>query len=468
MPSVLDPDQLADASPGEVLHAASRGHLGLDHRFLRSLLDRPEQSFPAVIEFSRRDRSGDAVDLTPEIIAIFRHFKSPEALPFLIGYIKEDPLDIPDEVVEALVEIGQPALEPLLQLYGELDESENGEIAFILANLRVRDDRILQLLLDRLEFDLSDTTLLLSIYGDRGARPALEQAAADLEPSEAELKGEITDALQALDNPVKTETEEQELFDIWSLYPDREDLPVDLLEDDERLQLLETASAPAIRAAVAASFFNGQLTAEQRKRLLTAAVTDQSPRVRARAWEALMNESEAPEVVEAMLKALRDSETTSEERGGLLVGLAPEADRNEVQKAIVELYESGEHRAKALEAMWRSLHPSFRDYFAKHLDDADLETRRGAIWGIGYYGIKGELDRVRKLFNHEELRSDALFAYALTFPSEISRGRMKGLLTRIEKDAHGFSDLEEDLVKAALDERLMLAGKEPFFSGQQD
>lgn len=468
MPSVLDPDQLADASPAEVLHAASRGHLGMDHRFLHALLDRPEQSLPAVIEFSRRDRSIDAVDLTPEIIAVFRHLKSPEALPFLIDYIKEDPTDIPDEVVEALVEIGQPALEPLLRLYGELDESENGEIAFILANLRIRDDRILQLLLDRLEFDLSDTTLLLSIYGDRGARPALEQAAADLEPSEAELKKEITDTLQALDNPVETETEEQEPFDIWSLYPEREDLPVDLLEDDERLQLLETASAPAVRAVAAASFFNSQLTAEQRKRLLTAASTDQSPTVRARAWEALMNESEAPEIVEAMLKALRNPETTSEERSGLLVGLAPETDRNEVREAIVKLYESGEHRAKALEAMWRSLHPSFRDYFAKHLDDADLETRRGAIWGVGYYGIKGELDRVRKLFDHEELRSDALFAYALAMPSELSRGRMKGLLTRIEKDAHGLSDLEEDLVKAALDERLMLAGKEPFFSGQQD
>ena len=468
MPTVLDPDKLTDASPAEVLEAAARGHLGVDHRFLHALLHRQEQALPAVIEFSKRDRSVDAVDLAPEIIAILRHLQSPEALPFLIDYVKEDPADIPDEVIEALVEIGQPALEPLLHLYGELDESENGEIAFILANLRVRDDRILQLLLDRIQFDLSDTALLLSIYGDGQARPALEQAAADLPPSEAALKKEITDALQSLDNPVRTGAEEQELFDIWSLYPEREDLPVDLLEDDERLQLLRAASAPTVRAAAAGSFFNNQLTTEQRSGLLAAATTDESPMVRARAWEALMNETEKPEIVEAMLKALRNPEITGEERSGLMVGLAPEADRNEVREAIIDLYGSGEYRAKALEAMWRSMYPSFRDYFAKHLDDADLETRRGAIWGIGYYGLKGELDGVRKLFNHEELRSDALFAYALAIPSEVSRGRMKGLLARIEKDAHGFSDLEEDLVKAALDERLMLAGKEPFFSGQQD
>jgi hypothetical protein len=61
-----------------------------------------------------------------------------------------------------------------------------------------------------------------------------------------------------------------------------------------------------------------------------------------------------------------------------------------------------------------------------------------------------------------------LFAYALALPADVSRGRMKGLLTRVEKDAQGLSEMEEELVKAALDERLMLAGKEPFFGEQRD
>ena len=39
-----------------------------------------------------------------------------------------------------------------------------------------------------------------------------------------------------------------------------------------------------------------------------------------------------------MLHALRQPEITVEERGGILVGLAPETDRNEVRKAIVDLY----------------------------------------------------------------------------------------------------------------------------------
>ena len=157
-----------------------------------------------------------------------------------------------------------------------------------------------------------------------------------------------------------------------------------------------------------------------------------------------------------------------EERGGLVVGLAPETDRNEVRKAITDLYEIPEGRAKALEAMWRSIHPAFRDYFAPHLEDSDLEIRRAALWGVGYYGLKSELERVRKLFDDEELRTDALFSYALALPTEVSRGRMKGLLQRIEKDANGLSEIEEELVKAALDERLLLAGKEPVFRQQED
>jgi len=148
--------------------------------------------------------------------------------------------------------------------------------------------------------------------------------------------------------------------------------------------------------------------------------------------------------------------------------MASEADRNEVRKAIIELYEIPAGRAKALEAMWRSVHSSFRNYFAKHLDDADLEIRRSAVWSVGYYRLRSELNRVRKLLEHDELRSDALFAYALAIPTKVSRGRMKGLLTRIEKDAHGLSEMEEELVKTALDERLMLAGKEPVFAAQED
>ncbi len=462
-----DPDQLNTVSPAEVLDAASLGHLGLDHRFLRALLDRPEEALPALTEFAKRDRSDDPVDLAPEIIAILRVWNTPDAIPFLISYVREDPENVPDEAVEALVAIGPPALEPLLRLYGELEESQSGEVAFILANLRVRDKRILKILGDRLEYDLSDTFLLLGIYGDPAAIPALERAAQELGSTDTQLKKELADTLETLRNPPRADTEGNEPFDIWSLYPETDDLPMDLLDEDDRVDLLGHP-LESVRSAAAHSFFNQDLTPEARKKLLHLSQHDSSPTVRARAWEALINSTEQLEVVEAMLAALRNAALSVEERGGLLVGLAPETDRNEVRKAVNDLYAQPEGRAKALEAMWRSMHPSFRDNFSKHLDDADVEVRRGAIWGIGYYGLKTEMDRLRQLFTDEELRSDALFAYSLVLPTDLSRGRMKGLLTRIEKDAKGLSEMEEELVKAALDERLMLAGKEPVFRDQED
>ncbi len=461
----LDPDKLQDHTPAEILDALSRGHLGPDHRLLKALLDRREETLNAAIAFSERDRAADRFDIASELIAIFRYFKAPEGIPFYLRYIKEDPENVPDEVVVGLVEQGALALEPALKLYSELDEGESGEVAFILANLHVRDERILNLLLDRIEYDLSDTALLLGIYGDPAAKAPLEAAAALLEPKDAELKKEIQHVVATLESDQAPL--EDEPFDIWDLYPEHEDLPVDALDEDERIELLRHSSAE-VRSAAAHSFFNQQLEEPIRKALLNVAQTDDDPKVRASAWESLIDATEHSEIVEAMLQALRRPGVTVEERGGLVVGLAPETDRNEVRKAILDLYGIPEGRAKALEAMWRSVHPSFRDYFAKHLNDTDLEVRRGALWGVGYYGLKSELEKVRRLFEDEDLRSDALFAYTLALPADISRGRMKGLLSRIEKDAKGLTEMEEELVKAALDERLLLAGKEPFFRQQED
>ncbi len=464
---LLDPGKLQEAAPGAVLEAASKARLGLDHRFLHALIDRQTEALPAVLAFGARDRGSDKVDLALELIAILRYWKTPEAVPFLVEFIKEDPEDVPDDVVIALVDNAPHALEPLLQLYSELEESDGGEVAFILATLGIRDERILNLLIERLEYDLSDTVLLLEMYGDPAAAGAIEEQAATLGDADAELKQEIAVMLAALRSEAQENAPEREPFDIWELYPEKADLPVDLLDEDERQELLEHPVA-AVRAIAASSFFNQSLTVEQRAMLLRLAQHDEATNVRARAWEALIDATQEPEVVAAMLRALHNPDLPVEERGGLLVGLAPETDRNEVRQAITALYEIPAGRAKALEAMWRSIHPGFRDYFARHLDDADLEIRRAALWGVGYFSLKGELDKVRRLFDDEDLRTDALFAYALAIPTDISRGRMKALLHRIEKDAHGLSEIEEELVKAALDERLMLAGKEPVFRQQDD
>src|SRR5947209_9029617 len=146
----LDPNHLDQVSPQQILESAAQGHLALDHRFLRALLDRPGESLPALVEFSKRDRSQDLVDLEPEIVGMLRHWNAPEAVPILVDIIRESPDDVPDEVIEALVDQGASALEPLIQLYGELEQEQSSEVAFILANLRIYDPRVLKILTDRL------------------------------------------------------------------------------------------------------------------------------------------------------------------------------------------------------------------------------------------------------------------------------------------------------------------------------
>ncbi|MGA7415840.1 MAG: HEAT repeat domain-containing protein [Bryobacteraceae bacterium] len=461
-----DPNQLASVAPALILDAIAHGYLALDRRALRTLVERPDETVAAIAGFAKRDHSEDVVDLEPDLVSLIRHLRSPGGIPFLVDSIRVAPIEIPDDVIETLVLLGQPAVEPLLRLYAELDESEGGEVAFILASLRVHDDRILKVLLDRLPFDAGDSAFLLGLYHDPAALPALEKLLSELTEDDDKVRKEITEAIETLRIPAPPLTAETDEFDLWEMYSAEEELPVELLDEGDRVELLGHPEA-SVRATAAQSFFNREIEPEVREKLFELAKTDPDVKVRARAWEALADGSdETPDVVEAMLRIMRDPETPLEEQAGVLVGLSPEADRNEVRRAMEEMYRQPAFRAKALEAMWRSMHPTFKNHFAKHLKDEDLETRRNAIWGVGYHSIRSELEKLRGFFEDEDLRTDALFAYALTVPGDLSPARMKSLLNRIEKDATGLSEEEELLVMAALDERLALAGKKPYFAGQ--
>ena len=459
----LDPENLQSVPPPEILYEATAGRLGIDQRFFRALLDRREETIAALVEWAKRDREDDPVDLEIEAVELIHALKAHEGMPLLLDAIRIAPDEIPDEVIEAIHSFGSDAVDPLLELYAELGEEEGGEVAFLLASLHVRDPRILKLLLDRLEYDAAEGAFLLGIYGDPQTRPALETMASSLDQTDKDLKKEIENAIGLLNQEPAIHDEKP--FDLPGRYPEKADPPIDLLPEHARIDFFDHPSA-SVRAEAAHTFFNKELDSELSAKLLNLAKADPDSSVRSRAWESLLDATDRPEVVEAMLSAMRDSSLPVQERASVLVGLSLEADRNEVRTVIEDLYENREARAKALEAMWRSVHPSFRERFVPNLDDQDVEVRRSAIWGVGYYGIRSSLDRLRRFFDDEELRADALFAYALAIPGETTKGRARNLFNRVEKDAGGLSVHEEALVKAALDERLTLAGKEPFFVHQ--
>lgn len=422
-----------------------------------------------MLAFGGGDRADDIVDLEPEFIGLIRHMHDARGIPILVDLLRKNPSEVTDGLIEAIVSFGSEAIDPLLDLYREIqetEEEESGEVAFVLAGLGVKDARILKVLEQYLEFDAGEGAFLLGLYGDPAVLPALEKLLEEIPAHETPLRKEVADAIAQL-REGNTAAREPDEFDLFDEYPEVELLPVELLTENERIELLDHP-LPEVRAKAVESFFNHELAPEVKQKLLQLGKSDVDVAVRARAWETLMDATDDPQVVEAMLGVIRNPGAPLEERCGAVVGLALEADRNEVRQAMLDLYALEAVRAKALEAMWRSFHPSFRDYFPRHLSDADLETRRAAIWGVGYYGIRSELDRLRVFFDDEELRADALFAYAMTIPGDVSPSRMRALLNRIEKDAHGLSDEEQNLVMAAIDERLALAGKQPYFAGRND
>lgn len=459
---LLDHSQLMSAPPAEILHEIVHGRLDIDHRVLHALLDRRDQTLPALLEVVKSDAWQTSGDLEIDIAQLFHALEAPEGIPFLVEAVRLHPDDIPDEIVEALHSFGKSSIEALLALYHELEEADSEEVAFLLASFHIRDERILNLLLDRLEFSASEGAFVLGIYGDPAATPRLENLRATLGPDDAELKKEIDESLALIASQTEAKHEAVPL-DIYARYPEEAEIPIDLFSEEERLELLAD-SRPAIRERAAHSFFNQHPNDDVAERLFQLATSDENEAVRSRAWESLVDATDDSKIVEPMLKRLRDEATPIGEKASLLVGLSMESDRNEVRKAMEEMYrDHPEYRAKALEAMWRSLHPSFKDYFARHLDDDDVEVRRSAVWGVGYYAVKPALDKLRTLFDDEELRSDAIFAYGLALPNDLSKGRAKGVLKRIEQDAGGLSMVEERLAMAALDERLLLSGRDAAF-----
>jgi len=231
-----------------------------------------------------------------------------------------------------------------------------------------------------------------------------------------------------------------------------------------------------VRAQAAHSFFNQELDPKARGALLAVARSDADAKARGEAWASLADATEDAGIRGEMLAVLSDPARDVYERGGAAVGLYGVADREDVHPAIEKLYEEGGHaRAKALEAMWRSLWPHYSKFFAAHIEDSDAAIARQALRGAGYFQLTRSIDKIAAYFDRDDdeddLREDALFAYAMAMPGQTTRGRIRGMLRKID-DLAQLKPEEADLVMFALDERLRLHGLEPVFqddaSGEEE
>ena len=463
---ILDPERLDSVPAYTLMEAVALGYLGVDRRLLHAIVDHPEKAIPDLIRFAAEDRADDPIDTDDLLLDIFRYLPTEEALPFLIQLVRRDPLDVKDDLVEAFVQVGAPAIDPLLQLLDELGQDPDGpgEVPFLLSVLQIRDPRILDALTRLLTIDDPDTILHLDFYGDPAAIPALETLLARL-PADHTGRSKIESVIGTLSSRVKAAAEPLGSFDIWDLYAKEDSPPLEVLDVDEHLAMLASDSAE-LKTDIAAFYRRADMPEKVQARLLQLAKNDAEPKVRGECWETLADIADEPEVRKAMLAVLQDSDASIEERSGAAVALAQQCDNKIIFDAIENLYAEPRSRAKALKAMARSFDRRFAAYPPKHLDDPDPEIKHQAIWGIGYLNIVSEVSRLIPFFDDDEFRSDALFAYAVAVPGETSRGRIRALLRKVDEVAGGFKPDEERLVEVALDQRLMLHGKEPVFSAE--
>ena len=447
------PEEYGSRDSFELLVAAGKGYLAIDHRMLHALLDQPERTLPGIARFSRDAGRADLeLDLTSDLLNLFAAMPSPEALPFLIQQIREAADEVLDEVSQAIVRIGSPAIEPLLALAEEMDV-DGGYPDFLLASLGVRDDRILQRLLGVLSRETGEGAFLLGIYGDPAAAPALEAARAANPDAADAIHLALTSLKAPPVNPV-----EDEPFNIWALYPEIDEPFWIAMPEEERLEYLRTGK-PIHRLWAAQSFIENDYTDEAVEALLDVAESDDDPRVRAAAWEALAPAIEEEPVSSAMLERIRDDAAPLIEQAALAVALAPvHGDDQHVRAAIERAYDDPATRREALAAMWPTRDQAYAPRFERHLEDPDPKVRYQAILGSGYLQIHSTAPLLEAMLMDPDWREEALFAYSMVAPGETTASGISKLLDHIRAAADGLDEEEESAVMAALDSRLHLNG----------
>ncbi|MBL8177090.1 MAG: hypothetical protein JNK48_20620 [Bryobacterales bacterium] len=468
---IITADKYKDTSVYDLLAAAAKGHIGVDQRLLRAIVDRGEAAVDDIVRFGMENRFEDRIILDEDLIAMIQYLASPKALPFLIEYLRHEPEDPPEDLVHAFLRIGEPAIGPLLELYKELGPDVGGDIAFVLASFRQHDPRILKMLSTRAADDPGDAAFLMGIHGDPAARALLDklsnQALIDEKLAE-KLGSEAEEAISSLEL-TSDSPDIPEPVSLWDLYPEYIEPVFDVMDVEEKIEFLRSDSAE-MRADAATSFIDREIPEEVGEILIELAEKDPNVGVRAVASTALGFFAEEDRVFRLLTAKLADASKPAPERCGALLGIATVAKQHpELRHYFDEFYANPGTCARAIEAMWRSMDTSFYEVYKRHINDADIDIRRQAIKGVGFAEVSSEAPKLVELFRDEEFRLDALFSYALCVPlKRLNRGDMPQLLKKIEDIAGGLSEVEGEAVTTALDTRLILHGQEPVFLNYED
>ncbi|MBA3974396.1 MAG: hypothetical protein C0504_09290 [Candidatus Solibacter sp.] len=454
------PSQYDSTPPLELLRHAEQGLAGLDQRLIGSLLARPEATLPALAELAAKPNPGRLVDLSEQIFDLYCAFNSAEAVPFYIRLLREDPSDVPDELVEAFAALGPAAVEPLLELHASLPPDDAADILFVLAATGARHPRVAGLLLASLAADPYEGSLSIGLYGDPSLKPAVRAALDTLPAEAAEERKALNDCLEALDSAEPRDCAEPP--DILSTYPEAVSPLFDYLDNQQLAGFLRCPEA-AYRHDAAISLVDTQYPDSLLEILLEVAASDPDTQVRQAAMRAL-GENAADARAGALLTAvLTDEANDPQLRAAALVGSAGDPSNEAFRGHVMALFAEPATRAAAVEAMWRSNSEVYIPSLRTALRDADPEVQLQAIRGVGAFPIPALAIEMIPLFSSGDLREDALYAYASAVKARITPKSVQRLLDEIDKKADGLSQDELEAVTEALDRRLEIEGYEPVF-----
>lgn len=456
----LSPSSYPSLPVKQLLDEAAKGRVSLDQRLIEAMISRPDESVQAILAFGMKPPEDSRLQIDEDLLNLLAHLPvdAAQAMPYVTQLLREGLEEVPESLIAIARRAGSAAVGDLVDVYRQTEEDVAGEIAFILAALGQRDQRILDILHERLEFDMEDGAMLLGLYGDPAAIPALENLLGEVDKNR-----EVEFALQQLreQSPIADETP---VIDFLEDYPET-GLPIfGVLPEEEILEVALGSPDEDARLEALDILEDLDLGAEAAPRLLALAQDAEAPVLwRAGAWRALHRMVQISEVRLAALELATDTTALPALRAAALVCLLPQYGMAEAPALIEELLQVAEARPDAAQAMWRSRDARYAFAFGPLLNDPDLEVRRQATRGIGVFADKTQLVPLRALFANEDLREDALFSYAMAVPSDISPSRVRSLLKRIEEEAGGLTQSETTAVCIALDMRLEAAGKTPVF-----
>ena len=470
------PDQFASTPALTLLREAEKGLIGLDRRLFESLLGRREETLDALEEFLRDESANDEredrlLDMTAQVFDLYREFRSPRALPFYTGLLKQRGDTIPDELMEAFADLGADSVEPLLRVHEESGEDDRPDIVFLLSTLGVHDARIQALIEQTIAADHYEGALCAGLYGDAALKPAVENALARMAggPKAAEERKVLEECIESLGQ--SRTAHEITPYGLLEQYPEKAAPLFDQMAPEDVLTFFDCAEKE-YRARAAMSFTDDDYPDEIRDRLVGLARQDSEQLVRGAALRALgerIEEAPVRELLISVMEARRNSAEHRDEWLGALIGLAGATAGPEVHDALLEAYNREDCRAAALQAMWRSLDPRYRKYFGPNLKHEDFDVRRQAIQGIGAYPLPDLAFELIPLFQDADVRDEALFSYALAVKHNTTPKSVNKLFDMIEERAGGLDDDESETVAVALDRRLEREGYEPvFFPPEED